>query len=63
MSYAKKNIRDVEDSAVKFGLTETQEARFARSEMGAKPLDAVEFANVSGLKEVSIGPNCRLNEG
>ena len=36
MSYAKKNIRDVEDSAVKFGLTETQEARFARSEMGAE---------------------------
>ncbi len=36
MSYTKKNLRDVEDSAVKFGLTETQEARFARSEIGAE---------------------------
>ncbi|MBV8064916.1 MAG: cupin domain-containing protein [Actinobacteria bacterium] len=36
MSYAKKNLNDVEDSAVKFGLTESQEARFARSEIGAE---------------------------
>src|SRR3954471_2976395 len=33
-NYAKKNLRDVEDSAVKFGLSDTQEARFARGELG-----------------------------
>ena len=35
-NYAKRNLRDVEDSAVKFGLSETQEARFARGELGAE---------------------------
>jgi uncharacterized cupin superfamily protein len=34
--YAKRNLRDVEDSAVKFGLSETQEARFPREELGAE---------------------------
>ncbi|HET8979180.1 MAG TPA: cupin domain-containing protein [Solirubrobacteraceae bacterium] len=34
MSYAKKNLRDVQDSAPKFGLSDTQEARFAREELG-----------------------------
>jgi mannose-6-phosphate isomerase-like protein (cupin superfamily) len=33
MSYAKKNLRDVEDSAPKFGLSKTQEARFARADL------------------------------
>ena len=28
MKYAKKNLRSVEDSAVKFGVSKTQEARF-----------------------------------
>ncbi|HZS25491.1 MAG TPA: cupin domain-containing protein [Gaiellaceae bacterium] len=36
MAYAKKNLRDVEDSAVRFGLSETQEARFARKDLGAE---------------------------
>ncbi len=36
MSYAKKNLRDVEDMAVKHGLSESQEARFARSDLGAE---------------------------
>ena len=34
--YAKKNLRDVEDSAVKFWLSESQEARFARTDLGAE---------------------------
>ncbi|HZE04551.1 MAG TPA: cupin domain-containing protein [Solirubrobacteraceae bacterium] len=34
MGYAKKNLRDVEDSAPKFGLSETQQARFARADLG-----------------------------
>jgi hypothetical protein len=37
MKYTKKNLRSVEDSAVKFGLSETQEARFPRADLGAEP--------------------------
>jgi mannose-6-phosphate isomerase-like protein (cupin superfamily) len=36
MSYAKKNLREVEDSALKYGLSNTQEARFPRSDLGAE---------------------------
>src|ERR1700694_5082937 len=36
MSYAKKNLRDVEDMAVKYGLSDTQEARFPRADLGAE---------------------------
>ena len=36
MKYAKKNLRDLEDSAAKHGLSETQEARFGRHELGAE---------------------------
>ena len=34
MSYAKKNLRDVEDMAVKHGLSDTQQARFPRADLG-----------------------------
>jgi mannose-6-phosphate isomerase-like protein (cupin superfamily) len=33
--YSKKNLRDVEDMAVERGLSETQEARFPRKDLGA----------------------------
>jgi uncharacterized cupin superfamily protein len=36
MSYAKKNLREVEDSAAKHGLSDSQEARFPRAELGAE---------------------------
>jgi mannose-6-phosphate isomerase-like protein (cupin superfamily) len=36
MSYAKKNLYDVEDSALEHGLSESQEARFPREDLGAK---------------------------
>ncbi len=36
MSYAKKNLREVEDSAPKHGLSDHQEARFARGDLGAE---------------------------
>jgi mannose-6-phosphate isomerase-like protein (cupin superfamily) len=36
MSYTVKNLREVEDSAVKFGFFETQEARFANRDLGAE---------------------------
>jgi mannose-6-phosphate isomerase-like protein (cupin superfamily) len=36
MGYSKKNLRDVEDSAVGHGLSETQEARFPRGDLAAE---------------------------
>jgi mannose-6-phosphate isomerase-like protein (cupin superfamily) len=36
MSYTKKNLKEVEDSAVKFGFSETQEAHFARKDLDAE---------------------------
>ena len=36
MSYTKKNLREIEDSAPKFGFGETQEARFAREDLDAE---------------------------
>jgi mannose-6-phosphate isomerase-like protein (cupin superfamily) len=36
MSYAIKNLREVEDSAPKFGFSETQEARFPREDLGCE---------------------------
>jgi mannose-6-phosphate isomerase-like protein (cupin superfamily) len=36
MSYTTKNLRDVDDAAVKGGFSETQEARFARRDLGAE---------------------------
>ncbi len=36
MSYAKKNLRDVKDHAPEHGLSQTQEARFARTDLGAE---------------------------
>ncbi len=36
MSYAKKNLREVEDMAVKQGLSDTQQARFPRVDLGAE---------------------------
>ncbi len=36
MSYAKKNLRQVQDSAVEHGLSQSQEARFPRADLGAE---------------------------
>jgi mannose-6-phosphate isomerase-like protein (cupin superfamily) len=36
MDYAKKNLRDVQDMAAQYGLSETQEARFPRVDLGAE---------------------------
>lgn len=36
VKYAKTNLREVEDSAVAFGLSESQEARFPRAVLGAE---------------------------
>jgi uncharacterized cupin superfamily protein len=36
MSYAIKNLRDVDDAAARHGFSETQQARFARTDLGAE---------------------------
>jgi mannose-6-phosphate isomerase-like protein (cupin superfamily) len=36
MRYAKKNLRDVEDSAARHGLSATQEARLPRADLAAE---------------------------
>ncbi len=36
MKYAKKNLRSIKDSAVEHGLSDTQEARFPRDDLGAE---------------------------
>src|SRR4051794_13485884 len=36
MNHAKKNLRDVADSAAQHGLSSHQEARFARGDLGAE---------------------------
>ena len=36
MSHTKKNLRDVDDSAARYGLSDKQEARFARRDLGAE---------------------------
>lgn len=36
VSYAKKNLRDIQDMAVQFGFSKTREARFPRQDPGAE---------------------------
>lgn len=50
MSYAKKNLREVEDMAVKHGLSDIQQARFPRTDLGAEQ---------SGLNYLIIKPSQR----
>jgi len=38
VSYTIRNLHDVEDSAPKFGFSETQEARFPREDLGAETI-------------------------
>ena len=50
-SYTKKNLRDVEDSAVKFGLSDTQEARFARRDLAAEQTGLTHLVIKPGRRE------------
>ena len=38
MDFTKKNLRELEDAAVKHGFSETQMARFAGGELGCKTI-------------------------
>jgi mannose-6-phosphate isomerase-like protein (cupin superfamily) len=48
--YAIRNLKEIEDSAVKFGLSPQMESRFARKELGAETL---------GLSYQRLAPNMR----
>jgi mannose-6-phosphate isomerase-like protein (cupin superfamily) len=50
MSYAKKNLREIQDQAAKHGLSDHQEARFARADLGAEQ---------TGLNYLIVKPNQR----
>jgi uncharacterized cupin superfamily protein len=50
MDYAKKNLRTVEDQAAKHGLSDRQEARFPRADLGAVQ---------TGMNYLIIKPNQR----
>ena len=61
MSYTKKNLRDVDDSAVRFGLSETQEARFPRSDLGAEQT-GINFLTVKPSKREAFAHRHRTAE-
>lgn len=48
--YAVRNLKEIEDSAVKFGLSPRMESRFARHDLGAETL---------GLSYQRLAPNVR----
>ena len=50
MSYAKKNLSEVEDQAAKHGLSDQQEARFPRVDLGAEQ---------AGINYLIVKPNQR----
>lgn len=50
MSYAKKNLRDIQDVAAQHGISESQEARFPRTDIGAEQ---------TGLNYLIVKPNKR----
>jgi uncharacterized cupin superfamily protein len=51
MSYAKKNLRDVEDMAVKHGFADHQEARFPRTDLGAEQTGVAYLVIKPGQRE------------
>jgi mannose-6-phosphate isomerase-like protein (cupin superfamily) len=61
MAYAKRNLRDVDDSAVRFGLSETQEARFPRSDLGAEQT-GINFLTVKPSKREAFAHRHRTAE-
>ncbi len=57
MSYAKKNLRQIEDEALRHGFSEHQEARFPRTELpGDDGLEVLVFGpHVEGDAEMVPG--------
>jgi len=53
-TYTKKNLRDVENAAPKFGMPDELQARFARTALGGETL---------GLSLMKLAPNFRIPFG
>ncbi len=51
MSYAKKNLRDVQDMAIQHGLSKTQEARFPKADLAAEQTGINYLIVKSGQRE------------
>jgi mannose-6-phosphate isomerase-like protein (cupin superfamily) len=61
VKYAKKNLRDIDDSAAAFGLSETQEARFPRADLGAEQT-GINFLSVKPSKREAFAHRHRTAE-
>jgi uncharacterized cupin superfamily protein len=62
MSYTKKNLHELEDSAVKHGLGETQEARFLRTELGTEQTGANYLRVKPGRREAFAHRHAKAEE-
>ena len=61
MKYAKKNLRSIEDSAAEHGLSETQEARFPRDDLGAEQT-GINFLRVKPSQREAFAHRHRVAE-
>ncbi len=51
MTHTRKNLLEVEDAAVRYGLSETQEARFARRDLSSQEIGLTRLAVKPGRRE------------
>jgi mannose-6-phosphate isomerase-like protein (cupin superfamily) len=51
VTYTKKHLRDVEDSALRYALADTQEARFARRDLAAEQTGVTYLIIKQGCRE------------
>jgi mannose-6-phosphate isomerase-like protein (cupin superfamily) len=51
MTYTKKQLRDIDDSAIKFGLSDTQEARFGRRDLATEQTGVTHLVIKPGRRE------------
>ena len=61
-AYAKRNLSDVEDSAARHGLSDTQEARFPRADLGAEQTGMNHLVLKPGRREAFAHRHQRAEE-
>ena len=61
MKYAKENLRSIKDSAVEYGLSATQEARFPRTDLGAEQ-SGINFFRVKPSRREAFAHRHRVAE-
>jgi mannose-6-phosphate isomerase-like protein (cupin superfamily) len=61
VQYAKKNLRSIKDSAAEHGLSETQEARFPRDDLGAEQT-GINFLTVKPSQREAFAHRHRVAE-